>query len=167
MANNNVTNLLICLSGPAQDIEDTLQAMLAQKFVDNAEGAQLDLIGKLVGQSRLGMVDADYRRLVRARISVNRSKGTTEDVITVADLVLGDDAATFHVMNVSRASLVLRVEDVTVTAEEGELMLRMLRDTVAAGVRIILEWGISPEVELFQFDSGPGFNQGKLAAGHD
>jgi hypothetical protein len=167
MAENNIRKLLNALLGPVQGIEDALQQLLSERAVNTAVGDQLDILGAVVGQQRLGMDDDDYRRIVRARISANRSKGTVEDVLVVADLVLGDDDAYYHILYVNNASFVLRVEGVQMTAAVGDLMLRLLKDTVSAGVRIILEWGISPQAELFQFDSGPGFNQGHLAAGHD
>ncbi len=167
MADNNIRKLLTALLTPIQDVESALQQLLTERSVDTAVGDQLDVIGIIVGQQRLGMDDDDYRRVIRTRISVNRSKGTVSDVLGVTNLLLDDETATLHIMWVNNASFVLRIEGPTVSAELGNLILDMLRDTVAAGVRIILEWGISPQAELFQFDSGPGFNQGKLAAGHD
>lgn len=49
--------------------------------LEAAFGYQLDLIGNLLGVSRLGMGDNDYRDAIRFGISVNTGSGTPEDVI--------------------------------------------------------------------------------------
>lgn len=152
MSENNIKLLLRGLVGPAQEIENALQQLLTLRGVDTAEGAQLDVLGRVVGQLRNGMVDDDYRRLIRARISVNRSKGTIADVLTVADLVVDDALASLVVDNQGRAALVLRIEDQPVTAGVAALTIKMLKDTVAGGVRIILESSPQPIVNWLVMD---------------
>lgn len=153
-APNNITKLLTGLLTPAQDVENAFQQLLTQRQVNTAEGAQLDVLGRLVGQSRGGMDDNAYRRMIRARISVNRSKGVIRDVITVALLVVGDDDATITVDNQGAAAFVLRVDDAPLADGVAELLINMLRDTVAAGVRVILEWSPEPVEDWLILDDG-------------
>lgn len=155
MADNNITKLLRALVEPVQDVETALQQVHVGFDIDVAEGDQLDIVGALVGRERNGMSDADYRRLIRAQISVNRSKGTIADVIKVADLVVYDANAYLHVDNTGIASLRLIVEDIILNWDVAELTIKMLRDTVAGGVRIVLEFWQYAESGMFEFESYP------------
>lgn len=159
---NNIRKLITGLVTPVQVVEDALQALLTERAVNTAIGAQLDVLGRLVGQDRGGMVDDDYRRLIRARISVNRSKGTISDVLVVAELVVDDVGAYLRVDNQGNAAIVLRIEDVITDWEVAELTIKMLRDTVSGGVRIVLEFWLSLEADMFRFDTYvPGGSTGK------
>jgi hypothetical protein len=140
MSENNITKLITALVGPGQSVEDALQQLYSERRVDTAIGEQLDVLGRLVGQPRNGMVDDDYRRMIRARISVNRSKGTIADAITVSDLVIDDDAITYEVDNQGVAAYVVRLMGAPVTDTVAALLIAMLRDTAAGGVRPILEY---------------------------
>lgn len=144
MSDNNIKKLLTALGGSVQDLEDVLQTLLLGYGVDTAVGEQLNVLGRLVGQGRGGLDDASFRRLVRARISTNRSKGTIADVIKVTTLIVSDPTATMVVDNWGTAGYVLRVEDAAVANVVAALLLPMLREATAGGVRVILEW--SPQI---------------------
>ncbi len=51
-----------------------------RNFIDQAAGAQLDMLGKIVGQKRLSMSDADYKLWINARILLNKSRGIETDL---------------------------------------------------------------------------------------
>jgi hypothetical protein len=63
--------------------------------VDNAQGVQLDNLGALVGQPRLGGLyptgesDAAYRPKVKARSLANRSEGTTPELQEILSVLIG------------------------------------------------------------------------------
>ena len=149
MALNNQQKLLVAISGEVQAVEDAIQQVQVGHWIDEAVGLQLDILGKLVGQLRGGFDDATYRRLIRAKISVNRSKGTIEDLITVAQLVVDDDTVTYEVDNQGDAVVVLRLLTAAVPDDVAELALMFLKKTVAGGVRIILEWSSDPPADWF------------------
>lgn len=153
MSDNNVKKLIKGLVASVQDVEDMLSQLYLLRGVDTATFEQLDVIGRIVGEKRNGLEDDVYRRVLRARISANRSKGRIKDLINVADLVVYDDDAHFVVDNQGIAAVVLRLEDVVTDWEVAEITIRLLRDAVAAGVRIILEFWLSPEEDLFAFDT--------------
>lgn len=69
-----------------QDVEDVLWDVVDKRILDNATAAQLETLGKLVGEIRRGRTDAQFRLGIRIRIRVNRSKGRITDVIDVAGL---------------------------------------------------------------------------------
>src|SRR5690606_25505389 len=91
----NYRAVLTALVEPAQSVEDALQQLLLDRAVNTAIGVQLDALGKIVKQPRAGLGDEDYRRYVRARIATNRSKGTIADLLTIASLIVFDDAARY------------------------------------------------------------------------
>ena len=71
-----------------QGMEDVAYALYQGMFLDNAQGPQLDMLGEVVGEPRLGKQDDQYRLYIRARIRINRSNGTVADILEVAKLVL-------------------------------------------------------------------------------
>ena len=145
---------------PLADLETALVQLIVGRRVSNAQGVTLTTLGRLVGQQRLGGVDEEtFRRYVNARIAVSRSNGVEEDLITVAVLVVGDPTITFTFINRGRGSYTLRV-DQPITASVASTLHSLVQQATAAGVRLVLEYGVSP---AFRFDSGPGFDLGHLA----
>lgn len=75
----------------AQMLEDVVWSTINGRLLDNAAGVWLDKIGVIVREPREGRGDDDYRKAIRVRILINRSKGRAVDVIAVA-LLLDPDA---------------------------------------------------------------------------
>lgn len=160
---NNIEKLIATLATPFQSLENVLQQLLSERSVDTAVGAQLDVIGKLVGQPRNGMVDDDYRRYVRARITTNRANGVVEDLITITELVIYDDASYIKVETQGIATVMVRIEDLTVTTSLAAVLIDFLNDAVSAGVRVILEYSDQAPATWFKWDTvGQGWDNGKL-----
>ena len=105
-AESNIVKMLRVLLQPTQDLEDVLQALRTQRSIDAAVGAQLDMIGAIVGQPRNGMTDDDYRIYCRARIATNRSGGSYEDLIKISLLVLNDASVVVNVQTQGVATCV-------------------------------------------------------------
>lgn len=79
------------LAPQLQQIENTIALLKTRLDLDKATGDLLDKLGSIVGQARLfGDVDAIYRRKIRTRMAVNRSKGTKADLALVARLACMD-----------------------------------------------------------------------------
>jgi hypothetical protein len=159
---NHNEKLLLAIAEQIQSLETACQQVLTQRTIDRGIGVQLDDIGKLVGEPRNGLDQETYRRRVRARISVHRSKGTIEDVIRVTTLVVFDDAATILVQPLPIAGVVVHVDGAVVSEAVADTVLfEFLQATVAAGVRVILESGTTPPATRFAFDgTGPGYDAG-------
>lgn len=69
-----------------QDAEDVLWDIVDAFILDNATGAQLNVLGNLVLEPRRGRTDPEYRVSIRIKILVNRSRGRIEDIVAVAGL---------------------------------------------------------------------------------
>ena len=107
---------------------------------------QIDVIGGLVGELRQGRVDASYLPAVLARIRVNRSKGTAEDIIQVANLLQpGADYEEFPIM----AWVVTMYDVVTVAVPT---IVSLLGQAKAIGSRGQLEYSVWPTNENLVLD---------------
>lgn len=144
-------------------IESALWQLLTQRSISTAVGSQLDAIGKLVGQARNGLSDADYARYINARIATNNSKGRVEDLITVTRSVPNDANALIRVAPQGTATVVVVVAGTTVVLNTGVTLSGLLQAAVAAAVRLLTEASVSTPPTTFTFDTGPGFDVGHLA----
>ena len=157
MAETNFQKIIRILFKPFNTLERAAQQNATMRFVDNATGMTLTLLGKLVGQERGGVDDDDlFRRYVRARIAVNSSDGTPEEMYTISELVVSEEGAEFTLDNQGAAGFVMRVTAIATEWEVAEILIGFLRDAVAGGVRVIVEW--LPAVPAFAFaavDLGP------------
>ena len=155
---NNISRMLYVVAVSSQTLETAQQQVLRQRTLENAVGANLDVIGKLVGQPRVGLDDDTYRRYCRASITANKSRGTAEELIDVADLVIFEDDAVYVVTIMSVAAVIVRVTEIGITDDLAQVTFNFLRRAASAGVRLVLEYGNT--WPLFTFDSGPGFDEG-------
>jgi hypothetical protein len=146
---NNIEKLLTALLAPLQDVENCLQQLATERDVDSAIGAQLDVVGNIVGQDRLGYDDDLYRRFVRARVSANRSKGRISDIYRVIDLLVYDDDATYVLNNTGIASFELSIQGVTLDAAVGIAMMQVMRDVPSAGVRMVVDFSTVAPASTF------------------
>lgn len=75
---------------PLQDFEDAIWNLMARlTSIDGADGVHLDRIGGWLDILRRdGWSDATFRRRIRARILQLRSRGRTEDLISITLLLL-------------------------------------------------------------------------------
>ena len=72
----------------AQDLEDMLFELRAGLFLDQAIGAQLDLLGRVYNESRQGRSDADYRTGIRVK-AATVVNGTPDEICVFLKLAFG------------------------------------------------------------------------------
>lgn len=75
--------------GQLQELENAFSDLLTETTLDNSTGLHLDNIGEIVGESREGRTDVQYRTAIRVRINLNKSGGTIEDLINLATGIAG------------------------------------------------------------------------------
>lgn len=75
-----------------QELEGVYFDLIDKRILENATGDQVDKLGGLVGELRLGRDDDDFKTSIRIRIRVNTSQGRTKDVLDVAILSQGGAA---------------------------------------------------------------------------
>lgn len=145
----NIVDLITIFLQRYNDLEAALWALLVERGIDVAVGAQLDQIGKIVGQTRDGLVDDDYRRFIRARIAADRSDGVIEDLITVSRLVLNDAGALIVIDNEGDAGVAVRILQITVDDAVANVLLEFLDVAKSGGVHLILETQPALDADTF------------------
>ncbi len=83
--------LLCSLIQPLQVIADGVEHFSHGVHIDEVSGHWLDVLGGIVGQSRSGMSDKDFRTWLKIRVMLNRCNGTPEELLSIIKLLLGSD----------------------------------------------------------------------------
>lgn len=142
-----------------QDNEDTLLEILRQRNIDNAEGAQLDQIGDIVGEPRREFTDPSYRKFIRARISINDSEGDPERLIFILKTLT--EGALIRLIEHPFATVEMVFFKDVIDSEAG-LFPEYLDTAAAGGVRVwpIIESG--PDCFLLDDINNPQVDAGDL-----
>lgn len=85
---SNIESLIkdICTT-QIQELENAIIPLFTRLSINDSVGLQLDNIGTIVGQSRLGLSDIVYRLFLKAKIGANVSEGDIPRVIDVWKLI--------------------------------------------------------------------------------
>ena len=116
-----------------QEIEDVLFALLNERGIGDSIGEQLDLLGRHVGEKRLGRSDADYADAIGIRILVNSSHGEETRLIQITKLFT--NATRVDAVDVGLASSII-----TIFGGTGDLdaLLELLTLSKLLGVALFL-----------------------------
>lgn len=139
-----VEGLLKVFASRAQGIEDTVWATIEARLLASCVGVWLEAYGAIVGESRNGRSDTNYRKAIALRLLVNRSKGRAVDVVAVA--TLAQTAATYR--EHFPGAWEVTMYDVIAAPE----IIRLLAKTKAAGTYGILAASVLPSAAVFRFD---------------
>lgn len=155
----NVEGLVLAPVPGQQAVEDALWETLQVPVIDSAEGEQLDLLGRIVGEPRYSRDDATYRLWLKARVAINKSNGTVAELLYIVGLVKPAEGTLVFEPQFP-ASFVLRIEDAATAAADAPQIASVIREARSAGVRSILEWIETAEAAAFCFDGGAGLGFG-------
>lgn len=78
-----------CFLSVFQSIENDIFEIRNSKKLDNAYGDMLDKWGEMVGIRRQSRADPEYLRQIKAKIAINVSKGTIDEVANIFNLLTG------------------------------------------------------------------------------
>lgn len=161
----NFQGLLTAMIKPMQDIESTLTDMNTLRYLPNAQGAQLDIIGEIVGIKRPpGASDALYLQYIYGKIKENFSQGQPEQVIQVFQLFTG---AGLVIYKEGVAGFVLSSAWVPPDQATLDNIITILQNTAPAGVRCdgIISFDAT---NAFAYDGnlpGAGYDDGSQTVG--
>lgn len=133
----------------AQLLEDATWEVILGRLIDDAVGAQLVTLGRLVGQEPIGADDDEFRLYIKARIAVNSSDGTGDDVMNVAALLLEGSPWTYE--ELYPASIIIEALELPGYAATIAHLLKLAR---AAGVALSLHHSEAAEADTFAFADG-------------
>ena len=164
-----ISALLAAWTAEVQALELAYWDLLTKRSPATAEGAVLDLLGKIVGQPREGRTDEQYRVWISARVLVNQSSGLSRQLIALAaklcqvPIRIEDHypaAFTIHAMG-------------PVLGADGVEIAQLIVEAKAAGVKAFFHWYDSLAVFRFSATGTPvpnsdcGFGRGRFSAVSD
>lgn len=158
----NWTLYVKALARQFQDLEDAFQSVPSIVSIDDSIGAQLDNLGRLIGQPRTGLGDATYRQYLKARIIANKSNGTAENIYSVFRALF--DSIGFIIRNGGNKSFALQIIG-TITPTQSAAARDFLIDSKEAGARAIIEFATVADGNLLRFNVvGHGFGATTLGS---
>src|SRR5688572_28088278 len=83
-----IESLFGALGETGQALEDEIDDLITLRALAVATDAALDQCGELIGEQRLGLDDDDYRRFISARILINKTAGTTDELLAIWSLLV-------------------------------------------------------------------------------
>ena len=144
-----------------QDVENAASDLLTETNLDNATGIHLDNIGVIVGESRTGRSDLQYRTAIRARILLNTSNGTMEDVIALAISVAGAPV-TITVTEFFPAGFVAHInEPIDPAVTDIDKIASFIASGRPSGVQGFLTFSIATPTFAYDGAAGTGYDEGK------
>lgn len=164
--------VISALLGEVQALEDAIWGVYIGRNILSAVGAQLDVFGKIVGQPRNGFSDADYLPQLLARVAVNRSSGTPEELYAIFKLVMFA-GGTMRIQNFYPAAFEFFIGAAPMPVNWASIFLGFLQSARAAGVGGVLRYSLLTPAATLSFaasggGAGPGlgFNQGGFSSAY-
>lgn len=153
--------ILAAFAEEAQAVEAGLLTLYTPRFLANASGAMLDVYGALVGQARGALSDASYRLWIGARMAVNRSNGTSNDILRIARLLVAP-TNTLTLAEHYPAGFSLQVAGGPTAFADDIYQLLYSAKMGGVGFRFVTQDG--PDAERFVFEGGVGLGFGGYAS---
>lgn len=139
-----------------QELEDMLWQLFSRLDLNGSSGIQLDRIGSIVSQPRLGLNDDLYRIWITARIGRNTSEGDIERVISIWRL-FNPDAANIQLVEHFPAEVAI-YSDAPLDPAYSDRIFAFMQQATGAGIR----FGYSA---VFDPDNAFGFEGSTNAGG--
>jgi len=147
------------LADEVQLLEDVLWQVLTNSRLANATGDILDEYGGIFDELRGNLSDGDYAQVLEIIIAAHQSDATAKEIIAIASTLIGK-AVRYTVFSLAHYRLEYET-DAPVVDDWRARVIRVLEILRPVGVSYTLHEG--DDAGVFRFNSGPGFNQGRLA----
>lgn len=147
-----------------QDLEDAAFEVMLERVLPTAEGVQLSILGAIVQQPRTTSDDTEFKVAINARIAINLSDSTPEDVINVGVLLFQTTGEAFCIREEYPAQLrVFVIDPITISPT---LVQELLDEADPAGNRLLLSYSPAAVSTRLRFtDQGGGSGTGKKGVG--
>lgn len=146
---DNMKRYLKAFLTPMKRIESTLKDMQRNRYIATASGAQLDIVGEIVGISRGALSDDQFRTAIYFQIYLNQSKGTPELLISFLKNITGSNNV--KLIEIYPATIQLVFETINPIPPN---LKTLLENVAPAGVEIILT--LVPSGKIFGYDGEGG-----------
>ncbi len=138
------------IAAPMQRLENALFDLLLLRAISTAVGKQLDIIGQILNEKRLGTDDERYRIRLRAKILILKSSGTLPQLLAILELLMAGD---YEVRPAYPRAWVIEAHQATTDAQAEELA-RALSKARARGINGQFIWSDVDDDESFLFADG-------------
>lgn len=146
------SNFLATFAAELQEFETAAFEVLLDRWLETAEGVQLDGLGQIIGRERLGTDDDTYRLLLKAQILINLSSGTIPQILEIIPKVI--PAISLEFVSEFPAGFTLVADDEPLDAGVGPIIADILTSATAGGVRGLFQY--FETVPHFRFDGSGG-----------
>lgn len=128
-------------AGAISDVSASFEDLKADRWVDTAIGQQLDGAGSIVGESRSGRNDDDYRRAIRYRIFANTTQATPSYVIRGLNFLTQPDDKQYIEMR--PATVILYTDGMSVPSDISQAM-QDIGPAAISDIPVIVSYGTDP-----------------------
>jgi len=152
--------LVEALGEGAQLQEELAWDLLVSTGLDEATGDALDQWGALVGEQRLGLADNDYRQFILARMLVNRSSGTVDELVEILEVAAAPVLDVQHQDNLPAGIYLVVTRNTWLTEGARRRVARLMEAARPAGrhVSVIeslpLGFGFADDPDAGGYDEG-------------
>jgi hypothetical protein len=129
-----------------QNIENAAWEVTTLRYLDDAEGVQLDVLGVILGRARGNLGDDDYKIALRAEILVNRAEGVPPQIEQLLALCC---PVPYELREMAVATLEIELLDAVLF--NVPTLWSILMRAKAAGVRLELTYSPEDPDTLFRF----------------
>lgn len=154
----NLAALLTSFLAPVQEFENHAWFVIYGRMLEYAEGEQLNILGRIVGQPRNGVSDDVYRARISVRVRINRSFGKALDIIEMLQL-LTDSA--FHYREFGKAAFRVWFDAPPEDAGICFALPGLIAETRAAGVSGLVSFPVDRTTSrgaMFGWSGNPALN---------
>lgn len=153
---DNLKGLVEIDANQTQDEEDMGWDLLTKRALSTAEGAQLDLVGAILGRARAtDQNDDDYRDFLEFRVTELLSEGTINDLLFIFQFLMG--AASVELQEVYPAHFNLVAVDPNPLVNIAEVH-EAIRKAKAPGVGYAITTPIDNPFGFFNDPDAEGFS---------
>jgi len=117
-----------------------------RNLIDQAEGAQLDMLGRIVGQKRFAMSDANYKLWIEARILLNKSRGIEDDLRELLRILIKQEIEIREHSDIAFTVFIYQV-----TTQDPQQLFEIIKHAKPLGVQVRLQ--IALQEPVFKFDT--------------
>ncbi|MEI6806743.1 MAG: DUF2612 domain-containing protein [Myxococcaceae bacterium] len=117
-----------------------------RNLIDQAEGSQLDVLGKIVGQKRFAMSDANYKLWLEARILLNKSRGIEDDLRDLLRILIHQEVEIREHSDIAFTVFIYQV-----TSQDPQQLFEIIKHAKPLGVQIRLQ--IALQEPVFRLDT--------------
>lgn len=148
-----IEELLSIYVGQVQELEVAVFDLLTERTLDTAVGSQLDALGSIVGQERLGFSDDGFRTFIRARIKVNLSDGRADELLEILALISDPAEGTPSILHTEYPPAEFHIQVLSdIGTLDPALAFLLLTEAKPAGVRFLFIYSTEPAAEQFTLD---------------